>query len=108
MAALASWATATSSTSCCRRRSRLWLASASSLSWQHPTTASPSPPTAPSGAGAGECWASWATATSRSSCCPRRSRLWPASASSPCRLERSTASLSLPTAASGAGAVEPG
>ena len=51
------------------------------------TTASPSPPTAPSGAGAMEAMASWATATSRTSCCPRRSRPLLASASSLCRLE---------------------
>ena len=50
-------------------------------------TASPSPPTAPSGAGAVEAEASWATATSRTSCCRRRSRPLLGSASSLCRLE---------------------
>ena len=58
----------------CPRRSRPLLASASSLCRLDTTKASLSPPTVPSGAGAREPLASWATATSRTSCCPRRSR----------------------------------
>ena len=53
-----------------------------------------------SGAGAKEVMASSATATSRSSCCPRRSRPLLGGASSLCRLEISTASPSPPTAPS--------
>ena len=88
---LASRATATSRTGCCRRRSRPLLASASSLSRREARTASPSPPTEPSGAGAMESTASWATADSRPSCCPRRSRPLLASAWSPCREQHSLA-----------------
>jgi len=47
-------------------------------------TASPSLPTAPPGAGTLEAGAAWDTATSRASCCPRRSRPLLASASSRC------------------------
>ena len=52
MEAGARWATATSRTGCCRRRSRRWLASASSLYRLDSATASPSPPTVPSLPGA--------------------------------------------------------
>jgi len=66
--------------------------------------AAPSPQTALFGAGALEGEAGWATATSRTSCCPRRSRPSLASASSPCRLHGCTASRSPPTAPSLPGA----
>ena len=69
---------------------------------QHP----PLPPTAPSGAGAMESLANWATATRRPSRYRRRSRPLLGSASSLCRLESTTASPSPPTAVSGAGATD--
>ena len=80
MEACARWATATRKMSFCPRRSRPLLASASSLCRLGTATAWPSPPTAPSGAGEMETTASWATATSGASCCPRRTRLLLASA----------------------------
>ena len=95
--AMAGWATATCSASCCRSRSRPLLASMSSPHRLERPTTSPSPPTAPSGAGVVEPLACWATATSSPSCCRRRSRHWSGGASSPCRQGTTTASPSPPT-----------
>ena len=78
--------------------------SASSLCRLGRVTASPSPPAAVSGAGAMATLACWATATSRTGCCRRRSRPWLASASPLFPLDAATASLSPPTAPSLPGA----